>query len=193
MSDLNLNLSLAMRAQAARGKVKKPISRSTKRAEIMEAEFSNLVNLVNTSCNLETEQDKPSTVVAEFYQPLCIKDDYGKEHIVPRELCYAWLEGTDPESDAITWLEMLTGVYNSHTGKTEPHRLPHGKTLIMRLNDWLAETENPLMIRLEKTQSKKYIRPHDNKCCTRLKIIAIRDIVAYKEQLQQLRKQHKRA
>lgn len=169
--------SLAMRAQAARQK-NDVLSRSEKRAEIMDRELQKLKDLIMSESE---SSSSPFFEVACFYQPLCIKDDYGKEHIVPRECCYAWLPDTDPETDAITWSEMLTGVYNAKTGKTEPHRLPYGRTLVARLNDWLEENRNPLLVCLEKSQDSTYIR-YDNKRSTKLRIVAVRDTADYIQQ-----------
>lgn len=181
--------SLAMKAQHARSK-NKNLSRSDKINDIMKMEFENLWKAIQ---ELEWADGEVSSVVARYYQPLCIKDDYGKEHIVPREKCYTWLPDSDPESDAVTWSELLTGVYNARTGKTEPHRLPGGKSIITLLNDSLIKQDNPLLIRLEKCVDRTYIRPHDKKCSTMLRIVAIKDVLAYKEQLQKRAQAGRRA
>lgn len=124
-------------------------------------------------------QDVNDFKLCSYFRPLCIKDDYGKQHLIKRKKCYAWLANTDPEKDAVTYAELLQGVYNVASGTVHPEKLPNGKTLIDLFNQWLIKQGEPYTCVLITCLCKRYQRITDGKYSTIFNLIMIKDLEKY--------------
>ena len=154
--------------------------RHNKVDQIMKQELDMLINkyLIMKDKNLEANDFK----LCSFFRPLCIKDDYGKQHLIKRQKCYTWLPNTDPETEAVTYAELLLGVYSVATGKVHPERLPEGKTLIQLFNQWLSDQHQPFTCIVFTRVCKRYQRVTDGKYSTMFNLIMIKDLEQYLDQ-----------